>query len=349
MNTQLISAFLMSFVLSLGLTPLVRKLAFKIGALDHPNHRKAHAQPTPRIGGLAITAAFVVTMLANTRLDRPLVGLLAGVGILLLGGLLDDVKGLSARSKLVWQIVAAIVVLAGGIGIVYFSNPLGGTIQLDNWRIPAEIFGFKFNIIPLANFVSVLWMLGMINAVNFLDGLDGLAAGVAAIAGIVLFVFAVSSGTGHPVVALLSLILVGALLGFLPYNFFPSRIFMGDSGAYVVGLLLALLSIYSGSKIAVGALVLGFAVIDMVWVALRRLSKRQHPFKADRLHLHHRLLDSGLFSHRRVVVILYFMTIAVAVTIFLAGGVAAFVLLLLLLIAVVSLLRILKPIPSRRL
>jgi UDP-GlcNAc:undecaprenyl-phosphate/decaprenyl-phosphate GlcNAc-1-phosphate transferase len=138
-------------------------------------------------------------------------------------------------------------------------------------------------------------------------------------------------------------------LGFLPYNFFPSSIFMGDSGAYVIGLVLALLSIYSGSKIAVGALILGFAVIDMVWTILRRLVRRQSPFAPDRRHLHHQMVDSGLFSHRKAVLVLYLMAMVVAAAIFLAGAVAGFSILVLALITVMSILRILGPIQTRRL
>lgn len=347
--TPLVTAFVMSFVLAAAFTPMARLLAFKIGAIDQPNYRKTHRLPTPRIGGLAIAAAFTITMLAHTSLNRPLWGLLGGILLMLAAGLVDDIKGMKAPAKLFWQVVAAGVVLIGGIGIVYLTNPLGGLLTLDGWRIPMEIWGYHFNVIPIANTVSILWIVGMVNAVNFLDGLDGLAGGICSIAATVLFVLALIPATANPVVALLAITLLGALLGFLPYNFYPSRIFMGDSGAYTVGLILAVLSIYSGSKIAVGALVLGFAVIDMMWVVLRRLARHQSPFKADRGHLHHRLLDSGLLSHRLTVVVIYIMTILVAVTIFVAGGTAAFVLLMLLLIGVVSLMRLFSPTERRRL
>ncbi len=343
-------AFGWAFVASLLVTPLAKRLAFRWGAVDKPDkRRKLHNKPTPRLGGIAIIAGWLLPLLFFVKLDRPLLGLLGGLLILLAVGIIDDIRGLSAPTKLIWQFMAAGVVLAGGLGIIYISNPLGGAIALDGWRIPLELFGFNFNLIPLANFVSLLWIVGMINAVNLLDGLDGLAGGVSAIAALVLFIMAITPGMAHATVAILAIGLLGSLMGFLPYNFYPSRIFMGDSGAYVIGLILAVLSIYSGSKITVGALVLGLAVVDMVWVFARRISKGQSPFKSDRGHLHHRILDSGLVSHRRAVLIIYLITILVAVTIFVIGGTAAFVLLILLLVAISSVIRILAPTGSRRL
>ncbi len=188
-------------------------------------------------------------------------------------------------------------------------------IALDGWKIPIEIGAINFNIIPVANLVSIIWIVGMINTVNFLDGLDGLATGVSAIGAAVLFSLALTPAIGNPVVALLAIILMGALLGFLPYNFFPSSIFMGDSGSYVIGLLLALLSIYASSKIAVGALVFGIAIVDGLWTVLKRILAGESPFQADRKHLHHQLLDSGLLSHRQVVLLLYLLTALVAAAI----------------------------------
>lgn len=345
------AAFIMAFFLSLLLTPWMRRIAFKIGAVDNPSPRKVHEKPVARLGGVAIVLAVLATFLAfwATEISRPILGLLGGMLVLLAVGVIDDVKGLPARSKLLWQVIAAVVVLAGGIGIVYVSNPFNGVLQLDSWKIMVELGAVKFNILPMANLVSIIWIIGMINAVNLLDGLDGLAGGVSAIAALVLFILAVTPALDNALVALLSIVLLGAILGFLPYNFFPSSIFMGDSGAYVIGLLLALLSIYAGSKIAVGALVMGFAIIDMIWAFLRRIVRKQSPFASDRGHLHHKLLDSGLVSHRKAVLIFYVLAALVAVTILLAGGVAAFSLLIILLVGVLSVLRILSPYRTRRL
>jgi UDP-GlcNAc:undecaprenyl-phosphate GlcNAc-1-phosphate transferase len=334
-------AFVMALGLSAALTPLVRYLAFRIGAVDKPDARKVHLAPIPRIGGLAIAIAWLVPFLLYVPHTRQFLGLLAGVLILLGVGLYDDIKDLNAWYKLGWQVLAALVVLAGGIGIVYFSNPAGGIFALDFWRLPVHLGAIHFNILPIANFISVLWIVGIINTINFLDGLDGLAAGVSGIAALVLFLTALTPALANPLVALLAIALVGALVGFLPYNFFPASIFMGDSGAYVIGLILALLSIYGNSKVAIGALVLGIAIADALLTVVRRILRRQSPFKADRTHLHHQLLDSGTFSHRQVVLFLYLLTALLALALILFGGMAAFTLLLLILVAMVSLSRIL--------
>ncbi len=350
MSTTYFAAFAMAFTISAAITPLVKRLAVRVGALDYPDTtRKSHAKTVPRIGGLAIMAGFIVPFLAFTNLDRPLACLLAGILLLLGVGVVDDTRGLSALSKLFWQVIAAGVILAGGLGIVFVSNPFGGVFHLDTWLIHAHLGSFRFNIIPLANAISILWIVGVINAVNLADGLDGLAGGISAIAALVLFVLAAGTIAASPLVALLSIILLGALLGFLPYNFYPSSIFMGDSGAYTIGLILAVLAIYSGSKIAVGALVLGFAVIDMLWSFVRRLLKGKSPFVPDRGHLHYRMVDSGIFSHRLAVLILYLLTVSVGATILLVGGLAAFAILILLLVGLVSLMRVLGPVQGRRL
>lgn len=318
-------AFFLAFTISIVATPLVREWAIRRGYVDEPvDKRKVHMKPIPRIGGIAIVVAFTATFLLNFELNRAFAGLLGGLAILFTVGVIDDIRGLGAWHKLLWQVIASVVVLAGGIGIIKVTNPLGGIIALDTWRIPVELGAVKFNILPVANFVSVLWIVGMINVVNFLDGLDGLAAGVSSIGALALFLLAIGTIAPNATVALASLILLGSLLGFLPYNFYPARIFMGDSGAYTVGMLLALLSIYAESKIALGALVLGFAILDAVWVVVRRLLRKQSPFKPDRGHLHHVIFDSGIFSHRQTVLIFYILATVVAAGVLLADALLAF-------------------------
>lgn len=343
MTSEYFIGFGLALIISLGVTPLVRKLAFRIGAVDKPSSRKVHAQPIPRLGGVGIVTAFLVPFVILADFDRALLGLLLGIVILFSVGLIDDLKRLRARTKLFWQLIAAGVVLAGGIGIVYVTNPFGGVINLDGWRLAVTLGPLSFNILPLANAVSLLWIVGMVNTVNFLDGLDGLAAGVSAIACLVLFTLALTPGFHNVTVALLAMILLGALLGFLPYNFFPSRIFMGDSGAYVLGLILALLAIYAGSKITIGVLVLGLAIIDALWTIIRRLVSGRSPFKPDRSHLHHLLHDWGVLSHREVVLLFYLITALIAVTTIFLGAKATGLLLLILMLATISLARIISP------
>lgn len=302
-------SYLLAFALAMGismlLTPVVKRLAFAIGAVDRPVlSRKIHTKPIARLGGVAIFAAFLIPVLIFLPLSRPLLGLIGGITLLLVIGVIDDVKGLSPWVKLFWQFVAASVTLAGGIGIYNLTNPLGGVIALDWGRFAVDLGWWRFHITPVANLLSLLWMVGLINAINFMDGLDGLAAGVSGIAAFIIFLLSISAGVDQPEVALLAIVLVGATLGFLPYNFYPARIFMGDSGAYFLGLSLALLAIYSGGKLATATLVLGFTILDGIWTVLRRLYRRTSPFKADRGHLHHLFLDAG-FSQRVAVLTLY--------------------------------------------
>lgn len=327
--TEYILGFALALAISLVGTPLVSRAALRYGWLKPVRLRDSHDRPLPRLGGIAITVAILIPTLLLFELNRPLRALLVGVIIVFIVGLIDDLRGLSPWAKLVGHTVAAIVVLAGGLGIILVTNPFsGGVTYLDSWRIPLEIFGFGFNLIPLANVVSILWIAGMINSVNFLDGLDGLAGGVSLIAALTLFVLALTPVIDDQTVALLSLILAGALLGFLPHNVNPARIFMGDGGAYVIGLLLAVLSIYAGSKIAVGVLVLGVAIVDAAWVALRRIMRRKSPFSPDRAHLHHQLLDSGL-SQWQVVGYLYLVALALSLSIVFGGAAAGFAVLVL--------------------
>ncbi|MEX0749112.1 MAG: MraY family glycosyltransferase [Candidatus Saccharimonadales bacterium] len=336
--------YLLTFVLAFTIVavaiPMVKRLAARIGAVDLPNVRKIHTQPLPRIGGIAIFLGFIVPFLLQFELDRRLWGFLIGLVIMFVVGLVDDIKGLSAWRKLPWQIVAAIAVLAGGIGIVAATNPFGGgSIFLDDWRIPMELGSLSFNILPVANLVSILWIVGIVNTVNFLDGMDGLAAGVCVIAAVVLFVLALTPAIDDPGLAMMAVILAGSLLGFLLYNWHPSSIIMGDSGAYTIGLILAVITIYSGSKIAVGVLVLGVAIFDAIWAVTRRLYNRRSPFSPDRGHIHHLLLDSGL-TQPQVVTHLYLVAAAIGLTALIYGGVAAFLVLMILLVVTVSLVRL---------
>lgn len=292
-----IGAFIGALLLAGIFTPLVRKLAIRIGAIDQPDGpggRKVHTRPIARLGGVAIVAAFMIVVLLLVPVSRQLATLLLGAAILAAVGVVDDIRGMRAGPKLAIQIAAAGIVLSGGIGISALTNPLGGYIPLDWGRFAVDIGSIHFHITPIANLLSLLWMVGLVNAINFLDGLDGLAVGVSGIAALALFALAISPGVNQPVVALLAIILAGSAFGFLPFNFYPARIFMGDSGAYFLGMTLAMLAIYSGGKLATLTLVLGFAILDALWAVVRRLRRRQHPFSADREHLHHLLIGAGL-------------------------------------------------------
>lgn len=297
--------FGLAFALAAGLTPVVRRYALRRGIVDRPNEsRKIHKHEVAYLGGVAIFAAFVITAVGLSVMTRQLAALLLGCSVLVLIGVIDDVRGLSPKVKLVWQFVAAGIALAGGIGITTITNPLGGVVDLTWGRTAIDLGPLHFHVMPIANALSLLWMVGLANTINFLDGLDGLASGVSGIAAVIMFALSVGPHVHQPAVALLAIIVAGAAFGFLPYNFHPARIFMGDSGAYFLGLVLAMLAIYSGAKLATAALVLGVPIVDSMWAAVRRVAQGTSPFKADRQHFHHLLLDAGL-SQRQAVLTLY--------------------------------------------
>lgn len=336
-------AFLLAFAVTVAAVPLVRILSVWAGAVDMPNHRKIHSRPLPRLGGIAIMAGFVIPFLLLFPLDRAFLGLLAGAALVFAIGLIDDIRGLGPWTKLAGQVIASGLVLAGGIGVISVANPLAeGVIALDQWRIPMAIGGFEFNVIPVANAVSILWLVGLMNTINFLDGMDGLAAGVVAITAIVIALVAglslAPSIEGIAVVVLAS-ILAGACCGFLVFNWHPSSIIMGDSGAYLLGIILAVIAMYGGAKIGVGLLVLGVAVVDTAWAAARRLYRGQPIFTPDRGHIHHQLLDSGL-SQVQVVTYLYIVAAAIGLAAITGGVWAALIVLALAMVVTMSLVRI---------
>jgi UDP-GlcNAc:undecaprenyl-phosphate GlcNAc-1-phosphate transferase len=277
------------------LTPYIKKLAFKIGAVDKPDMRKVHKRIMPRLGGLAIYIAFVIACLASMELTMDLVGILIGGTMITVLGVLDDVYQLPAKVKLLGQIAAACVLVLFDIRIEWVNNPLGGFFYLDMLSIP----------------FTILWVISFTNVVNLIDGLDGLAAGVSAIASLTVILVAIQMGYFH--VALLTAALAGAIIGFIRYNFNPATIFMGDTGSMFLGYMLAAISIYGAVKTAttialiVPAIALGLPILDTAFAIMRRYVNGKPIFQPDKGHLHHRLLDTGM-SHKEVVLFMYGIT-----------------------------------------
>ena len=306
---NMIFAFVIAFIFTFATTPLVRRFAYKIGAVDVPrDKRRVHKRPTPRIGGLAIIFGFLVAIISfNDRWSRELVSILIGVGILGVLGIIVDCKELDAKLKFVVQIIAAlVVVIFGDIRISVMSNP---NVFSEN---PYIIFPQWLSIT-----VTVLWIVFMTNAVNFIDGLDGLAAGVSAIMSMSLVFIAI---TYHEYeIALLGIALMGACFGFLPFNFNPAKIFMGDTGSMFLGYMLSVLSVqgmfksYAVISFAVPIIMLGLPLFDALFAMLRRLLTGKNPMSADRGHLHHRLYDMG-FSQKQTVFILYAISGVLGIT-----------------------------------
>ena len=295
MNTELIYgivAIICSALLAYTMTPPVRVLAFKIGAVDVPlDNRRIHKKPIPRIGGLAIYLSFTLTTMLMCDLSRELVTIWIGGGILVILGILDDIYRLNAWLKLAVQLASAGFAVWNGC-IIDHINVGGGYIQLGVLAIP----------------LSILWIAGLTNAINFIDGLDGLACGVSAISALsLLFVVMLQ---GDFVSAIICAILFGSCFGFLPFNFNPARIFMGDTGALFLGYTLAVISVYGVFKLhTVLAFLVPFAifalpVFDTLFAICRRVLSGKSPFAADRGHIHHKLIDMG-FTQKESVKILY--------------------------------------------
>lgn len=298
-----ITTLTIAFLISFGLTPVIRRLSLKMKWLDYPGRRRINKKPMPRGGGIAIYAGFVAALLVFALSNKMMIdkykfyGLLGGSFIIALVGLLDDVIGLTPRRKLFYQVCAAMVAYISGYSIIKVSTPLGGALHA-----PALI----------SMLLTVFWIVGFTNAINLLDGLDGLAAGVVAIIAGSLFFAALKSG--YSVLAVLALALCASALGFLPYNFYPAKIFMGDVGSMFLGFTIALITIEGTLKGAtavtffVPVVAVGVPVIDTGLAILRRLIRGKEVFKPDKEHIHHQLLSQE-GSQREAVVKLYFITI----------------------------------------
>lgn len=341
--------FLVSLLASAGLTVVVRRLAVRWRALDQPlaaPDRKIHPEPVPLLGGLAPIAAFFLTLgvlwLTAPRLLKgipaaSLLGLALASLWLVIGGILDDRYRLSPGQQFVWPLLAGLTVILAGVGIPFVTNPLGGLIDLDQITLSLGVLaGVPIVLTLWADLFAFAWLLGMSYTTKFLDGLDGLVAGVTAVGGFVVASVSLRPEVNQPTTALLALVLAAVLLGFLPFNFHPARIFLGEAGSLWAGFMLGVLAIISGGKIATALLLMGIPILDVAWVIIRRLKERRSPFRgADRKHLHFRLLDVG-FSHRAVVLFLYLLTTFFGVaTLFFHGWRKLVVLVLLVLFMVV--------------
>ena len=330
------------------LVPPVRRLAFRIGAVDEvsKDKRKLHTRPIARSGGLAVFASFASISLALvSRVSTPYIGLLTAGTIVLLIGLADDIWGINPWIKLAGHISAALVAALGfGISIDAVSNPFGETFVFSTTQWTLSLGSWSATVNVLAVGLTVIWLVGMTNTMNLLDGLDGLSSGVAAIAAVVMFFVAAGPRVNQPDTALIALILAGACLGYLVYNFYPAKIFNGDSGAYFLGMTIGILAIFSGAKLATAMLVLGLPIIDTIWAVIRRLAAGRSPFSADRGHIHHLLLDVGL-SQPQAVLVIYSFSIVFGIVALVASStqkIIAFGFLVLILTALILSLTLLR-------
>ena len=297
---NLVLCFSIAFAISLAATPFVKNLAYKIGAVDVPDdERRIHKKPIPRLGGLAIFYGFLIAVLSFAKVDEQLRGIIIGSLIIVGVSIIDDVKQLRALIKLVAQILAALIAVVHNVRISAISVPSfiseTGILELGMFSIP----------------VTLIWIIGVTNAVNLIDGLDGLAVGVSSIASFSLFFIAILGGEED--VAIIAAALAGGCLGFMPYNFNPAKIFMGDTGSQFLGYMLSVICIqglfkgYAVISFIVPMLIMALPLFDTCFAIIRRAINHKPIMGADRGHLHHRLLDSG-FSQKETVAILYVIT-----------------------------------------
>lgn len=290
-----IAAFASAFAITLVATPFAKWVSIKSGAIDFPKDRGVHTKPMPRMGGIAIVLGFTITVFMVHYFDasmgqKQFVGFMIGAIMIAGLGVVDDMKNLPAKFKFCVQIVAALIVIFSGTQIQVVLWPM--TTALQRFSVP----------------ITLIWIVGVTNAVNLIDGLDGLAAGVSSIAALSLMVLCIMTGSTTAVV--LTAALAGACLGFLPRNFNPAEIFMGDTGSTFLGFVLAVTSIlgvfkgYALLALSVSILCVGLPVFDTIFAMLRRMAKNQPIMQPDRGHFHHRLIDRG-FTQRQAVLILY--------------------------------------------
>jgi UDP-GlcNAc:undecaprenyl-phosphate GlcNAc-1-phosphate transferase len=291
-HLQVVWGALVAFVVVMLLTPAVGGMARLLGVVDTPGGRRLNLRPVPRLGGLALFLGIFVPSLAFLPLDRETRGLLLGAAVAVTVGAIDDFRGLRWWEKLGGQLIAAAIPTGFGIWVDRFTFPFVGIHTVPGW------IG-----VPL----TIVWIVAIMNMVNFLDGMDGLAAGVAAIAGLTFAVIALS--LAKPDAAIMSAIVFGACVGFLRHNFYPARIVMGDSGALLLGFVLAALTVQGLLKTAATVallfplLVLAVPIVDTTFVVARRLRHGQRVFEGDQAHLHHRFLRRGFSQPKAAVTI----------------------------------------------
>ncbi|MCL2462466.1 MAG: undecaprenyl/decaprenyl-phosphate alpha-N-acetylglucosaminyl 1-phosphate transferase [Defluviitaleaceae bacterium] len=298
--TLYIAVFAAAFGIALAMTPVAKKISLKAGAIDYPRERGMHKEPLPRMGGVAIVLGFLISIgiaaifMPEMRTVQFL-GFIAGAVIIAVTGMLDDIFTLKARLKFAIEIVAALIVVFSGTRVDFIIYPI--PTYLDYLSVP----------------FTLVWIVGVTNAVNIIDGLDGLAAGVSTIGAVCLMILCVISGNALAVI--LSAALAGSCLGFLPRNFNPAEVIMGDTGALFLGYVLAVSSItgvfkaYALLSVLIAFLVIALPIFDTLFAMIRRIAHHKPIMEADRGHLHHRLVDGG-YSPKQAVVILYGLSVA---------------------------------------
>ncbi|MEG2348715.1 MAG: MraY family glycosyltransferase [Clostridia bacterium] len=332
------SLILITFLVCLGITPITIKLAHKFNLVDMPdNNRRIHQKPMPRVGGIAIVISMLIGFLIyylitknieSIAFNKMFLGYLIGSIIIASMGFIDDIVNLRARHKFLFQLLAAIIVYLFGIKIVGIKIPF----------IYSDIINFGFLDFP----ITLFWIVGITNAVNLIDGLDGLAAGISAISATALLIIFITTSASLEAI-IIAAVLVGATLGFLPYNFNPAKTFMGDVGSNFLGFTLAILSILGFAKgytmlaIVAPIFALGVPIFDTLFAMVRRFLKGVPMLKPDGGHIHHRLIKMGL-TQKQAVFVLYIVTsiLCLIAVVIVSADVWKFILLVLALLCFIA-------------
>ncbi len=288
-------------------TPLTIRFAKKFHLVTDKKNRKhpahTHTGIIARAGGIPIFVSLLVCSFIFLEVNKIISGILIGNALLLILGLLDDKYDLSPYVRFLANILISAIVVGFGLGIPFISNPFGGAIRLDTWKLTIDIFG-THNILVLADILAIIWLTWTMNMVNWSKGVDGQLPGFVAITAFFLGLLStrfVVHDINATTVAYLSFIVAGAYLGFLPFNFYPQRIMPGYSGGAMAGFLLGILSILSFGKVGTAILILAIPMMDALYTIIRRIQSRHSPFRADWGHFHHRLIEIG-WGKRRIAV-----------------------------------------------
>ncbi|OIO52267.1 hypothetical protein COT40_01055 [Candidatus Peregrinibacteria bacterium CG08_land_8_20_14_0_20_41_10] len=322
---------LFSFVLTLLLGLTVLKVFPRLKLMDRPRQFGYKRKPVPFMGGVILPLVFIVSLLFFFPFDKHFLGLIGGTLVLVSINLIDDLNWLGKISfkpsptlRLLFQVLAALVLIFAGIGITYIGNPMGGIFDLTSLRLPFKLFGVIHTITFLPDLFTIVWIVLVVNAINWSDGVPGESSGIATIAGLTIFGLSLSLANradllpqdvlAAQTVAQMSLVLAGSTFAFWLFDFPSPKIIIGNTGTAFLGFILAVLAIFSGAKIATAFLVLGFLVLDAIWVIFRRISQSRPPWQGrDQEHLHDRLKKIGL-GDKTILILIYLVCLFFGVT-----------------------------------
>lgn len=333
--------FCITLLASIFCTKVVQKFAQHFGVVDDPGtapERKRQQHPVALLGGWAIYLSVLIGIAASLLIShllidsflstRQLVGILLGGLIIVIGGSIDDKKGLRAMQQMLFPALAIFSVIIFGVGVDYITSPFGGVLILDSIKIQIlQLGGTTYHLTLWSDVFTFIWLLVLMYATKLLDGVDGLASGVGVIGSVLLFGLSLTSVVNQPGTAMLSIIIAGAFLGFWIFNKYPARIYLGEGGSILIGFFLGLLAIISGAKIATALLILALPILDVAWVILTRLGSGKRIWQADRSHLHFRLQDKGM-RPQTVLYLFYALSLLFGVSALFANTWVKFILLI---------------------